>query len=470
MKRKIIALSLALITAFSLAACQKTPEQEFVVQKDTERMIEQARDEEHGTTAAELGVPEENYTFSATGADGRLVVNVDAPVIVPSANIPTARVSATGFTQEQVTGFFNYLFPGEKPLSGTNVLGVTTKAEIQETIIQYKRYLSEGTVEEHTLYTPEELEEEIKRLEKELEAAPDDASLPQGTVSDGTMAPGIWRAGNSEERTFELDVADDKAHLYVRTPGNENQHAAGYLQYSTDIEDVNYYEGSLTKITSEDASDKVSISYDHALQLCNEFFAAGKVDDVVLGKAFLVQAGEAYAYRFDFVHDVNGAPAAWIRHTAPPDDDYALPWQYERIDIMVDGNGINAIFWQEPTLTGEILSEDTKIISFDEAGKVFEKMILASYEAQTTLFDTERNISIDISQIQLAPIRIREVNAQGRNGIYVPAWIFYGSLKEDIIENSTVSFSSTTGSPEEPHIMLAVNAIDGSIIDLDRGY
>lgn len=96
MKRKIIALSLALITAFSLAACQATPEQEFIVQKDTERMIEQARDEEHGTTAAELGVPEENYTFSATGADGRLVVNVDAPVIVPSANIPTARVSATG--------------------------------------------------------------------------------------------------------------------------------------------------------------------------------------------------------------------------------------------------------------------------------------------------------------------------------------------------------------------------------------
>ena len=97
-------------------------------------------------------------------------------------------------------------------------------------------------------------------------------------------------------------------------------------------------------------------------------------------------------------------------------------------------------------------------------------MILASYEAQTTLFDTERNISIDISQIQLAPIRIREVNAQGRNGIYVPAWIFYGSLKEDIIENSTVSFSSTTGSAEEPHIMLAINAIDGSIIDLDKGY
>ena len=315
-----------------------------------------------------------------------------------------------------------------------------------------------------------ELEEEIKRLEKELEAAPDDASLPQGTVSDGTMTPGIWHAGNSEVQTLELDVADDKAHLYVRTPGNENQNATGYLHYSTDIEDVNYYEGSLTKITSEDASDNVSISYDHALQLCNEFFAAGKVDDVVLGEAFLVRAGEAYAYRFDFVHDVNGVPAAWIRHTAPPDDDYALPWQYERIDIMVDGNGINAIFWQEPTLTGEILSEDTKIISFDEAGKVFEKMILASYEAQTTLFDTERNISIDISQIQLAPIRIREVNAQGRNGIYVPAWIFYGSLKEDIIENSTVSFSSTTGSAEEPHIMLAINAIDGSIIDLDKGY
>lgn len=469
MKRKIIALSLALITAFSLAACQPTPEQEFVVQKDTERMVERAKDEDHGTTAAELDIPEENYTFSATGADGRLVINVDAPVIVPSANIPTARVSATGFTQEQVTGFFNYLFPGEKPLSGTNVPGVTTKADIQETIIQYKRYLSEGTVEEHTLYTPEELEEEIKRLEKELEAAPDDASLPQGTVSDGTMTSGIWHAGNSEVQTLELDVADDKAHLYVRTPGNENQNATGYFHYSTDIEDVNYYEGSLTKITSEDASDKVSISYDHALQLCNEFFAAGKVDDVVLGEAFLVRAGEAYAYRFDFVHDVNGVPAAWIRHTAPPDD-YALPWQYERIDIMVDGNGINAIVWQEPTLTGEILSEDTKIISFDEAGKVFEKMILASYEAQTTLFDTERNISIDISQIQLAPIRIREVNAQGRNGIYVPAWIFYGSLKEDIIENSTVSFSSTTGSAEEPHIMLAINAIDGSIIDLDKGY
>lgn len=65
----------------------------------------------------DIEVPQGNYVYQSSAADGKLTINADAPVTVPeSEKIPTARVTETGLTQEPVTAFFNYLFPGEKPL------------------------------------------------------------------------------------------------------------------------------------------------------------------------------------------------------------------------------------------------------------------------------------------------------------------------------------------------------------------
>lgn len=158
MKRKIATL-LVILMVLSITACQATPEEIIVVQKDTERLVEQAKDENIGTEVSELDLPEERYTYSNTAMEGQLVINVDAPVSLPaSGKIPTARVAEKGFTQEQIYAFFNYLFGDEKVYIDTSTGNTPpTKSELEELIVTYKKYIAEGTVEQNTLYTEEEL-------------------------------------------------------------------------------------------------------------------------------------------------------------------------------------------------------------------------------------------------------------------------------------------------------------------------
>ena len=57
-------------------------------------------------------------------------------------------------------------------------------------------------------------------------------------------------------------------------------------------------------------------------------------------------------------------------------------------------------------------------------------------------------------------LRIREINTIERTGLYVPAWVFYGGRLID--QNPDKKWA--------PRIVFALNAIDGSVIDMEMGY
>jgi hypothetical protein len=81
---------------------------------------------------------------------------------------------------------------------------------------------------------------------------------------------------------------------------------------------------------------------------------------------------------------------------------------------------------------------------------------------------------MDIDSIQLGLFRIKEQNTEGtRSGLFVPVWAFYGNViatSEYYEEDGGVRFNGPYDVPQGPYIVLAVNAIDGSIIDVERGY
>ena len=51
-----------IIVTILLSACQATQSEEFITQKDTERMIEQAISTQSGTAVNDLGIPEQKVT------------------------------------------------------------------------------------------------------------------------------------------------------------------------------------------------------------------------------------------------------------------------------------------------------------------------------------------------------------------------------------------------------------------------
>lgn len=487
--KRTIALILASMTLLALTACQATPDEEFIVKKDTERMVEQAADESAGTKVSKLKVPDGNYTYSTSTADGKLTINVDAPVTVPeSEKIPTVRVSETGFTQEQVTAFFNYLFPDEKPVTGANEPRVMTKDEIQDLILTYKQYIAEGTTEEK-MYTEEEMEEEIKNLEKQYESAPETAPELDTQISDGTMTAettgGDKYAG---EEILKLDAQTEDKGITVCVPVDENGNRENYLIFSRDESNGQFSEMNAVRIDEANwqsaTEGKLTISYEGAKALCDGFFDAGNITDVVLSDAHVIddewidhgngRSNEAgnYAYQFNYVRTAGDSPVANMSYLMSDGDEYSLPWIYERINFWVNDNGILSIQWHSYTTTGEIINDDTGVISFEEAREIFETMIVTTYGASEGWPPSLSKVSIDIDDIALSLVRVREQNASGRNGIYTPAWVFYGNVKQEHedYDRSSYGWDIGSGYPFTKYPVLIVNAVDGSIIDPEQGY
>jgi hypothetical protein len=490
--KRALSLLLIITTIFTLAACQVTPEKPIVVQKDTERMVKQAQDDTKGTKVSKLKVPEGNYTYTTTAAEGKLTIKVDAPVTIPkSEKIPTARVAEAGFTQAQVTAFFNYLFPDEKPVTGANEPRVMTKDEIKQLILKYKKYIAEGTADEKTMYTKDELQEEIKNLEKQYASAPEKAPKLNTKVSDGTMT--AEKAGGDKyagEKLLKLEAQTEDRSITVHVPVDENGNWENYFIFAREEPNRNsgqFSEMNAVKIDEANwksaAKGKLNITYDKAKALCEGFFAAGNITDVALDNAFIMDdertdhgdgrsnPPQNYICQLNYVRTVGDCPAACMSYLGGGDE-HAIPWMYERIMFWVNDSGLLYIDWASHTETGETVNKDTGVIDFEQARQIFETMIVKTYGASKEWPKVLADVGIDIDRIELSLVRVREQNAPGRNGIYTPAWVFYGNIKKEYEKQARVQYGWDTGNeyPFTKYPVLIVNAVDGSIIDTSKGY
>lgn len=470
MKQAISIVAALLAGVLLFAGCQATPEQPVVMQKDMEQMLEKAQDTnppaEEQTLAEQYGIPEQ-LTEEWSGADGKLSIHVDAPITMPEAAMPVVRVKAEGFSQETATALFHYFMDGKTAMTYNPGPPVMTKSDIEETILLYKQLIADGTIEEQQMMTPEEAEEEIKRLEEEYKTAPTSADEHTPSASDGTML--LYEESYSDgqtvikEKVYKLSATAGEEHLSVSRPAQDNGSLTGFFTYSTDDDLGRFYNGA-PRVLPEDApeNERPALSPEEAGALCGGVFEAMGVSDVQLAQAYVTGTPGDYAYILYYVRTVAGVPTALCTEVfGSSESGVSLPWNYEQIRFLVTDNGIEQINWDSPTATGEVITENSKLLSWQEISEIFETLLFTIYEPQTEFDGYDRKIDVKISDIHLSLLRVRENNAQGRSGFYVPAWLFYG---EEYIDD----YPSVIG--VDKHIVLAVNAVDGSVIDLAQGY
>ena len=469
MKRAISLMAAMLAAALLLAGCQPTPEQPIVMQKDMEQMLEKAQDTqspaEEQTPAERYGIPE-RLTEEWSGADGKLTIRIDAPIAAPEHAMPIVRVRAEGFSQETATALFHHFMDGKTAVTYNPGPHVMTKADIEATILLYKQQIADGTIEAQQMMTPEEAEEEIRRLEEEYRTAPA-AADDEPVVSDGAMLlhEESYSDGQTviKERIYELGVTAGEEYLSVRRPAQDNGSLTGSLQYSADDDLGRFYNGA-PRVLPENApqGERPSLSLEEAGALCGEVFRAMGVSDVQLAQAYVTGSPGDYAYILYYVRTVAGVPAALCTESfAGSESGVSLPWNYEQIRFLVTDGGIAEMSWDSPTVTGEVVTENARLLSWQEIREIVETILFTIYEPKTEFEDASRRIGVTIDDIQLSLLRVRENNAQGRSGFYVPAWVFYGKEYMD-------DFPSVVG--VDKHIVLAINAVDGSVIDLAKGY
>ena len=116
--RKVSAICITILTtAMLLTACQATPEQPVIVQKDMQQMIEKANaaegTEDDGSLRERLRISD-RYCTDFSGYNGDLTVHADAVVIVPDAEaLSSIRVGKRFFTQEDADRMIKVLLKGE---------------------------------------------------------------------------------------------------------------------------------------------------------------------------------------------------------------------------------------------------------------------------------------------------------------------------------------------------------------------
>ena len=500
----VLLVCVMLIACFT-TACQPTPEEEIVVGKNQDEMLEaavQTPDDTKSDTPAfsisDMQVPD-NYTYSTTGADGKLTVSVDAPVTLPDAGIlPTAKVAPGVFTQEMVSGMLDYLF-GDTPYYQPD--NRMTKDDIQQRILARQQEIAEGKYDDHP-EALEDIQQDIEEWQKQLETAPEQREEPK--LSDGTMIQDENRGGYSiDVNSINEDTGYGAGSFLCHNAAEQSEPSGGlmermdesYLYYSDfSSEDDDYYnytmDGAQRVYSDMDIPDdlaaKLGVTLEDAKQKVQGMLDATGIDDMMCTAAFVIDdhgtghvddysgAASDFAFKLFYTRSVNGVPVLPTSEFAQSGGgEFDYLWIYESLQVIVTDGGIVNINWHSPCEVTEMVTDNTKIIDFDEAAEIFEQKMMTFYEARVDMYDLD-SLDIDIDSIELGLFRIKQQDT-GTDiaGLYVPVWAFYGTVamaSTDPTGYTYTGYDHGCDFPDKPYTVLAINAINGSIIDVGVGY
>lgn len=497
---------LILLSAFMLFACQPTPDEPILIQKDTERLVVEAKHEKlverNGTLRNTYEIPE-RCTGEFSFETDRICATVDAAVIMPDVEkIPMVRVKPAQFSQETVRACMKALCR-DMPMYDTTSGGYL-KYQMEQTIKHLTDAVSESTGDER-----EEYETMLAYFKEQYLTLPDD---PYASPSDGTLREmyfstyvpkvGVYDGVYCVENPLALEDGEIGATFRAQNDYKSMQYdlidwgqeVGALIYYSRNLYDSNSTFSSNRTIWIEDkttvpefARDSLHITPAEAQEqvqtMLNEIganllvsdvylFASANIDDrqPYLDEDAYLNAAQAFCYMIPIGTNVNGIPARTVTESEGNNDkseeSMAPSWLYERIFCIVDDNGIRSFHWRGPMAITEIVSEDVSLLPFPKIMEIFEQMVRAVYggkRVDNRYIDT--NIRVDRIALELQ--RVTDPNAI-ETGIMIPVWNFYGSC---IIRYTNLEYDhlDRNGTPASVSL-LTINAIDGTVINAQNGY
>ncbi len=515
--KRIISLLLLLLL---LTACQPTPEQEIVIGKDNEAMIEKAK--ETGTPAPvqtglreHLGAPE-TYTIAYTDEARKLIIEGTAKVVLPETDgLPLLYVSADRFSQKTVYAFFNRLCGDEQmvepPIQAPKSV---IRQQMDELIREIDALHEKGLTDED--FEIAWRQRDLESLQKRYADAPETVEL---TESDGTlksvemtfdgrhrgtvetlsvMSRPFTDEGKCFGATNDASYDDSGSYSYVDEDGNVqgfNPQSGSMLWYwrkpgvntdQTAVLDVTeqsvsggaaaFSEPVTIRGWDEPETVLLSVSPKDAREQAEALLrdcgiADMVVDSVVLhtnrrqiseqwedvAEARASCTPERQAYVVRFLRRINGVP---------------VEGYFGSSRVQIDGVD-EGPEWSYETLA--IAVDDGGILSVNWTGplKIEEtvtdraallpfseiaRIIKRMLTVKYTSYDTPFARTVRIERVRLCLWRILDRDSYTR-GILAPVWCVYGTVWLDGDK------STDTDQP-----LLIVNAVDGSIIDPQQGY
>lgn len=466
--KKIIAILLITIMAIGTAACQKTPESPIVVGKNNEKLIEKA-------------VTSRDTPFSApsrysadeplTNPQGSLTVNVDAAVIVPNSDgLSTARVEKHLFTEAECQTYIAALFDGQTTYSGDVF---ETKAYYQQTILDWQRQLALETDEQKR----QEVQGSITKFQMAMESLPEGEGLVEAPIEFSTTLSGV-------PTIFLVSDGNDGKYrkIFIENNSSTNQYRLIYSIGQNDYAKI----GNLWNVAvrsdikhgtdeygSPDLLPAPSIEQNQAVNAANELLSLMGVSDYSYKTSSLVfgsiNGTVQKAYRLSYSRilgnnsfTLTSAPAGGGGAIDDGKGGHIEGWEYESMTFLVNNDGIVSMEWINPYDVSEVITNNTSMMDFNDVMDIFNKMIVVT----NAYLSDDMSKTINVDRIELGLMRITDP-ATRSSGLVIPVWDFFGNVTT-AFKNGEKSYSELDDDPLNS--VLAINAIDGTLVDRSRGY
>ena len=491
-KARFVALILTtvMVAACFTTACQPTPEEPVVVQRDAL--------EEKITETEETAVPEATYEapnhWTDSAEKGAMIINIDAAVVMPEVSAyPVIKLEPHVFSQERVDELVHY-FAGDRKLYQPNLL---TKKDYEDALIQAKRGQEidgEYVVTEDTKRVVAELEETINNAPEDSPKIYTDSTLTYKTNTDGTIDSSTSK--NYLDVQIEGDTGPDSGCIYFRNfvDGESNLTEFSYLttgyiaesnirawveddqrmqeEYDPELvaKDTSFLESmkSNEERYQKLMSAEINITKDEAQSVAQKAIDdLGIIDmQLIIGERALLDpyhglpsdGSDKGGYVFEYVRQSGGIAGfirrSWSGNPSENPPEYRPPFEQESVTVVVTDDGIESFYWNGCAQPIETASENVELLAFEDVIELLKERIFIerAYEAG---FDTTQTITINVDTAEL---RVGYINVKGElnQALLVPVWMFQTTGALTAKDGRTF-----TGMMDEIYIF---NAIDGGYI------
>ena len=506
-KRVFIILFAALLL---LCACQPTPEEDAVKQKNTNVLIDTVVSQQEQDNS---GQSQNNQSQTKTVSSGRFQcdfvtsiqnVNVTADISIEVLSetgvFPTLRVEHRYLSDRERLTLSNRLLNSQSLFVWEYKL---TRAQIED---QIRSYMHEPTLEEKAEWMRETDSSEedwnqylrnrqkyLETLQKQYNELPENDSFPPLSTWNG-VAP-VYSEDYANHRNDMMIVRNDTdtgdlGYLdHVTVWANEMDRPIEYQIKKKDFSDLT---GTAFFSTRKEDTERISPNdYDRPhedavisprdaymiVQSCFEGIGSFRIADIFWtnngteneqGKLQITRR----AYFLVLTTDYFGANTPYCDASVYDinyETNVVRSWANETLMAVVDGDGnLISLAWAAPLKATDVIAEQTQILSKDEMQSIFMSQIGRQFAEPMY-----RDGTLRVDTVQLGLYRIREQNSFD-TGLLVPAWFFTGTFT---FSESVQSERKRNGYQdwEQFHFdnlnpVLIINAIDGTIIDPQKGY
>ncbi|MCQ2417581.1 MAG: DUF6034 family protein [Oscillospiraceae bacterium] len=513
---KHIRFPAAALALLSLVSCTKNPDSDIIVHKDVEKLIEEAKQtDEYRTDVSEFQTGS-RYFADYTKENLGVSVHADAEIVIPDIDqLSMYRVQQRRFTQEDCDRVRMALM-GDVPLSDcTKIMQIRTKAEIEEMIAERRQMIQEekeriandpeyaALIAENTSDYLADKRQSIERLQADYDSAPEFIDYA-AYASDGTLERNTDRIAQEEDKngfwhSYCRDITEGDTLWACSQDGTAMIHAQNgdaysnvmwFSKSSVGYENCGAYIAELQPFSSlrENMSgceiltgETANLSRTDAEAQAEAFLAEIGADDFICCEGERLTACETLTIQkytdfrekektfartywvLRYYRSIGGVPIEQPSGTKKTEEAEngkyeEKMWPAEVIELRINDSGIVRMQWNAPLSIMETVVENAAVKPFDEIAEICETM-LPMTAANT---NPEMNTQIQINRVTLSYSRISEKN-DFKTGLIVPVWAFYGSRKVTA-DDYYDQHESFTG------VQLALNGIDGSVIDSELGY